>query len=169
MHFYAYALIDPRDNKPFYIGKGQRYRYKYHFREARNTDKNSKKLQKIRKIESLGLEVIVKKLIENVSDFVAKEVEMFVIAECLNFGVDLCNETMGGEGSVGYKHSAESLAKISKSQKGKVVSEETKRKISEYVKKNNPMHRPEVVAKISGEKSHFYGKNPHLKEKVNAV
>ena len=169
MNFYAYALIDPRDNKPFYIGKGQRYRYKYHFREARNTDKNSKKLQKIRKIESLGLEVIVKKLIENVSDSVAKEVEMFVIAECLSFGVDLCNETMGGEGSVGYKHSPEAIAKISKSQKGKVVSEETKQKIREYVKNNNPMHRPEVAAKISGANSHFYGKKPYNKGKKNVI
>jgi hypothetical protein len=169
MHFYAYALIDPRDNKPFYIGKGQRYRYKYHFREARNTTKNSKKLQKIRKIESLGLEVIVKKLIENVSDSVAKEVEMFVIAECLNFGVNLCNETMGGEGSVGYKHSKESLAKISASQKGKKVSEETRKKISDYVKKNNPMHKPEVVAKISGSNSHFYGRNTNKTGKLNVI
>lgn len=167
MHFYAYALIDPRNNRPFYIGKGQGYRYNCHFREAKNTNKNSKKLQKIRKIESLGLKVIVKKLIENVSDTVAKEVEMFVIAECLDFGVDLCNETMGGEGSVGYKHSKESLAKISATQKGKKVSEETRKKISEYVKNNNPMHRPEVIAKRSGSNSHFYGKTPYNKGNKN--
>jgi len=167
LHYYAYALIDPRNNKPFYIGKGQRYRYNCHFREARNTTKNSKKLQKIRKIESLGLKVIVKKLIENVSDDVAKEVEMFVIEECLSFGIDLCNQTKGGEGSIGYKHSKESLEKISKSQKGKVVSEETKQKIREYVKNNNPMHRPEVVAKRSGANSHFYGKSPYNKKREN--
>lgn len=166
MHFYAYALIDPQTNLPFYIGKGQRYRYKYHFREARNTTKNSHKLQKIRKIEGLGLEVVVKKLIENVSDQVAKEVEQFVIAECLDFGVRLCNQTMGGEGSVGYKHSPEALIKISAAHKGKRVSEETKHKISAYVKENNPMHRPEVSAKLSGANSHFYGKTPYNKGKA---
>jgi len=166
MHFYAYALIDPRTNLPFYVGKGQRYRYKCHFREARNTTKNNRKLQKIRKIEGLGLTIVVKKLIENVSDSVAKEVEQFVISECISFGLNLCNETMGGEGSVGYKHSKESLAKISAAHKGKKVSDKTKQKIAEYVSKNNPMHKPEVVAKLSGENSHFYGKTPYNKGKA---
>lgn len=34
MQFYVYALIDPKTNKPFYIGKGKDDRIKQHFSEA---------------------------------------------------------------------------------------------------------------------------------------
>jgi hypothetical protein len=34
MQYYVYALIDPRDNKPFYIGKGKDRRVQSHFKEA---------------------------------------------------------------------------------------------------------------------------------------
>jgi len=33
--FYVYALIDPRNNKPFYVGKGKGERWKHHFRETK--------------------------------------------------------------------------------------------------------------------------------------
>ncbi len=34
MQYYVYALIDPRDNRPFYIGKGKDKRVKQHFVDA---------------------------------------------------------------------------------------------------------------------------------------
>lgn len=34
MQYYVYALIDPKNNMPFYIGKGKDKRLKQHFKEA---------------------------------------------------------------------------------------------------------------------------------------
>jgi len=60
--FYVYALLDPRKPgkyeyedicflyEPFYIGKGQYNRCNNHTRDAIKTNKNSHKLNKIRKI-----------------------------------------------------------------------------------------------------------------------
>jgi hypothetical protein len=54
--FYVYLLIDPRDGKPFYVGKGQDSRCFNHVEEARKTTADSTgdypKLRLIRQIES---------------------------------------------------------------------------------------------------------------------
>ena len=54
--FYVYALIDPRNNKPFYIGKGKGNRINQHEREAKS-NKFSHKLNVIRAIWADGLSV----------------------------------------------------------------------------------------------------------------
>jgi hypothetical protein len=52
--YYVYLLIDPRDNKPFYVGKGRGSRVMHHEAEAR-TGKISAKCSRIREIWSNGL------------------------------------------------------------------------------------------------------------------
>jgi hypothetical protein len=58
LHFYVYLLIDPRNEKPFYVGKGSGDRCFGHLDEARKTEKDSSrdypKLKKIREIEKDG-------------------------------------------------------------------------------------------------------------------
>ncbi len=62
--FYVYALIDPRDDKVFYIGKGTGNRVFSHEIESGKLNESEKqKLQKIREIEKDGL--YVKRLIIN--------------------------------------------------------------------------------------------------------
>ena len=62
--FYVYALIDPRDEKVFYIGKGTGNRVFSHELESEKMhDSERKKLQKIREIENNGF--FVKRLIVN--------------------------------------------------------------------------------------------------------
>lgn len=62
--FYVYALIDPRDDKVFYIGKGIGSRVFSHEVESEKSKKSEKKkLQKIREIERDGF--FVKRLIVN--------------------------------------------------------------------------------------------------------
>mgnify|MGYP001558540010 CR=1 FL=1 len=49
--FYVYRLVDPRDGKPFYIGKGSRNRINVHEREA-HAGGASLKCQRIREINA---------------------------------------------------------------------------------------------------------------------
>lgn len=158
LNCYTYMLIDPRDGLPFYIRKGKGRRCNSHVAEARNTTKNSAKLQKIRKIESLGLSVVVKTVEEGVSDADSQDFEMLLIAECKAHGIKLTNQTVGGEGASGYKHTAESLEKIKASQAGVPKPESQKKALAAYLLAN-PMHlRAGVKEKTSGENHWAYGK-----------
>lgn len=160
-HFYTYILSDPRNGLPFYVGKGQGRRIEHHFREAHTTQKNSYKLQKIRKIESLGLVVIVSKVEENVSDSEAQDFEKLIIAEARAKGIELTNMTDGGDGSAGYKHRPESLAKIGAAQRGVPKPDSQKVKLSAYLLQN-PIHLRDGVTAQSGENHWAYGKTGAL-------
>lgn len=56
--YYVYKLIDPRDNKIFYVGKGSGDRAYVH-QIFRDSNKNNHKDNKIRQIQSEGSDVIV--------------------------------------------------------------------------------------------------------------
>lgn len=138
---YVYTLTDPRNGMPFYVGKGHGKRCSAHLDEAKYYVKHkSKKLNKIRKLISLGMTPIIKKIEENVSDKQALEFEMFVIAEMRESGIVLTNMTDGGDGAQGYQHTEEYKQKMSKLQKGRVFSDETKQRMrkpkSEQGRKN---------------------------------
>jgi hypothetical protein len=55
--YYVYALVDPRTDKPFYIGKGKGGRVFSHEVEATASELGSEKLSKIRDIQSRGDEI----------------------------------------------------------------------------------------------------------------
>lgn len=57
LRYYVYALVDPRDSKIFYIGKGIGDRAFAHAREAAENDSQTDKLDKIRSILDSGLNV----------------------------------------------------------------------------------------------------------------
>lgn len=95
--FYVYALIDPRDNQAFYIGKGTGNRVFSHEAESGkslNSEKN--KLQKIQEIEQEGFSV--RRLIVNwgLSEAEAFAAEAALI-NLLNYlpGIQLTNEVAG--------------------------------------------------------------------------
>jgi hypothetical protein len=54
---YVYMLVDPRDNKIFYVGEGQGNRVFDHEQEAIESPKESDKLNQIREIHNDGLKV----------------------------------------------------------------------------------------------------------------
>ena len=62
--YYVYALLDPRDNQVFYIGKGIGNRvFSHELESGKETKSEKQKLQRIRSIESDGF--FVKRLIVN--------------------------------------------------------------------------------------------------------
>lgn len=84
--FYVYQLIDPRDDRVFYIGKGQRGRAWRHERNARNgdVDCNWARYHKIRAIVADGLTVTVN---------IVKEFD--IETEAYNFEEILIHSTSG--------------------------------------------------------------------------
>ena len=95
--FYVYALVDPRDESVFYIGKGTGNRIFSHELEYKKSDKFEKnKLMKIHEIENSGF--VIKRLIIN---WGLSEDEAFVaeasLINLLNFlpNMQLINEVSG--------------------------------------------------------------------------
>jgi hypothetical protein len=127
---YVYTLTDPRNGMPFYVGKGHGKRCEFHLDEAKYyKNRKSKKLNKIRKLLSLGMKPIITKVEENVTDAQAIDLECLIIAEMRDIGIPLTNMTDGGDGAKGYKHTEENKRLASERQKNRVMTEEHKQKM----------------------------------------
>lgn len=115
MQYYVYALIDPRTNTPFYIGKGKDNRVRQHFLEANeklddydidkifddellriNTDSNKGKLLKIKELHSNGYDFsdIARIIAKNLDETSALAIEAFLIKSIYGFD-NLTNLVMG--------------------------------------------------------------------------
>jgi hypothetical protein len=124
--YYVYSYLDPRkpgnykygeyefDHEPFYIGKGTKSRI---LRHLKNEKANPIKLNKIEKIRKEGLEPILKKIVDNISNEESLEIEKFLIKKIGRYikgEGPLTNYTEGGETYIGYKHQEEYLMKLKK-------------------------------------------------------
>ena len=79
---YVYALIDPRDEKPFYIGKGKGERCHHHVRDFKaGRLSNHRKVARIEDIVRSGHDVGVRILEAGLSDLDAVRLERRKIAE----------------------------------------------------------------------------------------
>jgi len=87
-NYYVYALIDPRDNEIFYIGKGKGDRYKEHLK-SNSKDKNPKKKQRIKEIKDDGYKLKIVKLIDYLLEEDAFKIEEIII---YNIGRKIFNE-----------------------------------------------------------------------------
>lgn len=129
--YYVYELIDPRNNIPFYVGKGTSKRMYYHFnRIKKNNIIHNKDLQrKLKELIKENLEPIYKKILETNSPEKAYNKEIKLIKEIGRN--NLCNWTDGGEGCYGRKLSEETKLKIKLARTGKKHSQKTIKKIKE--------------------------------------
>lgn len=92
---YVYALIDPRDKKAFYIGKGGGTRMFDHVEEAETNGGRSEKLERIKGIHASGNEVEYVILRHGLSSEEALTVEAVLIDFIRYFGGDLANLVAG--------------------------------------------------------------------------
>lgn len=100
--FYIYAYIDPRNNLPFYIGKGKDDRKFDHLNENSSKKENREKYKIIAELKSLGLSPIIEELESNIVDeFIAYNREDFYILSYGRKGIEpdgiLTNKTIGGK------------------------------------------------------------------------
>lgn len=79
LKFYVYALVDPRDKRIFYVGKGVGDRVYMHAEASLDESYESLKLSKIRDIHNAGLEVKYYILRHNLTEQEAYLVESVVI------------------------------------------------------------------------------------------
>jgi hypothetical protein len=79
MNYYVYALIDPRNNLPFYIGKGKNNRCYDHLKETKETTKNIRKYYKIQYLKENCYDIPVIKLYKNLDEETAYYMEEVLI------------------------------------------------------------------------------------------
>jgi hypothetical protein len=163
--YYVYVYLDPRkpgkfnydefsfDYEPFYIGKGTKSRM---LRHLKNENINPIKVNKIKKIRSSGLEPLVKKIVENISNEESLEIEKRLIKTigryCKNQG-PLTNYSEGGETFIGYKHQEDYIETLYKpvikyDMDGNFIEEY--KSIKEAGEKNNI--QPQTMSQICGSK-----------------
>lgn len=100
--YYIYAYIDPRNNLPFYIGKGKGSRKLNHLKETDNKTENRDKLSVIKELQSLNLSPVIIELETGIeSELLAYNREDFYILKYGRKGFEqggiLTNKTIGGK------------------------------------------------------------------------
>ena len=122
--FYVYLLIDPFNNRPFYIGKGKGDRAFAHTKGWANY--NEDKLNYIKSIRMLGQEPEVRFLKTNLTSSEALRIENFLIER---FSFCLINKKSIPPDKTGVLLTDDHKSKISKALSGRTLTQEHKQKI----------------------------------------
>lgn len=157
--YYIYALVDPVNRMPFYIGKGKGSRCYDHLNGADKS--NKKKVHMIKTIRSLNLEPEIHFIAENIdNESYAYNLEFCIIKNSHLFGLKLTNRvgidmrppcrkgakmsddvkkkiSMSLTGRPGKPLSIDAKLKISAANRGKIISSQTRDKISSTLKSKN--------------------------------
>ncbi len=135
--YYVYALVDPRTNQPFYIGKGKRYksgneRAEVHLTPAHKA--NRFKRARIDEIRTDGIEPKIEYIERNMDETSAYELEVSLIDKYgrIKTGGILTNIARDRRppGMAGKRHSQETRDEYSRSRKGRTHRESTKQLMS---------------------------------------
>ena len=118
MSYYVYLLINPENKKPFYVGKGKRNRIKRHFNNYTSVNRNKSEIIDKLKDNGYNFDQCSKKLVKNLENGQALELEKFLIKE---IGINnLTNITSGGTKTPDLKGTNHPSTKLSKKQVEKI-------------------------------------------------
>jgi group I intron endonuclease len=154
--YYVYIYTHPETRVPFYVGKGTGMRMYKHLSETYGNTENKKKYAVIKSIRNKGMEPIVEKVIDGVSEETAYDVEAHLIASYGRLGIDqdgiLTNICVDNRPpcSKGIKRTAKQKEHASKVKRGALNPMYGKKATAEHRLKNSLARR--------GENNHFYGK-----------
>ena len=175
---YVYVYLDTRkpgkfvyhdlefNYEPFYVGKGYGDRYINHLNEKKIVNRH--KSGKINKIKKVGLLPKIVFICDCVSDDFAKSVEISTISKIGRHpNGPLTNLTDGGDGTLGFHRSEESIDKQIKSTLSndlwieKMKSAEFAAGVSQRMKEyySNDENRKLISERQSGNGNSMYGKN----------
>ena len=139
--FYIYHYIDPRDNLPFYVGKGSGNRMLDHLYETESNTENRHKFYRIQYLKNAGLLPIITKIRENITnEGDAYNIETEEILKYGRIGYEkdgiLTNVCLGSRppSPKGKVKSTLHRQRLSKSHTGKIVSDATRKKNSDITK-----------------------------------
>ena len=158
MEHYVYALIDPINKVPFYIGKGKGDRCYAHFKGYANYNQN--KLNYINNIKKLGFEPKVYKIIENLSNKNSLKIESTLISYYKEY---LTNKDIVIPDRTGSKLSDRQKQILRSKNLGKKLTEQHKRKIGD-ANKHIPNYEINSVYVDTSTKRNEGSKNPNSKK-----
>lgn len=153
--YYVYEIVDPRDDKVFYVGKGQDKRMYIHFNRVKSGHElNNKHLtNKLKQLLTENLKPIYNKVFESNDEYEAfgKEIELIAFYNKSN----LCNLTDGGEGQSGRIPSKQTIEKIRNKAIERCKSIEYRKMISEKTKEamDEPKFKEEFLKRVKSEDS----------------
>jgi hypothetical protein len=108
--YYVYEHTRNDTNQIFYVGKGK-------VGSRRSKTRNGRNQYWHNVVNKAGF-TAHKKIVEIIDEELSFLIEIERISQLRELGFKLCNLTDGGDGTSGYKHTKEGLAKMSESQIG---------------------------------------------------
>lgn len=163
--YYVYHLVNPTTGMPFYVGKGKNRRCYQHLSDTMKTTRNKRLTGHIIKLRTKGIEPVILKVQENMTEKYAYDLEELEIRKYGRIGYDeggilfnfyLANKPAPKYGELnpfyGRTHSEETKKIMSEKHKGKTHSKEAREKISKTHKgvPKSEEHRRKIGDKSRG-------------------
>jgi hypothetical protein len=158
MEHYVYALIDPINKVPFYIGKGKGDRCNAHLKGYANY--NEEKLNYIHNIRELGFEPIVYKINEKLSNQNSLKIEAALISYYREY---LTNKDIVVPDRTGSKLTENHKEKLRIKNLNKKLTDQHKRKIGD-ANKHIPNYKINNIYVDTSTKRNEGSKNPNSKK-----
>ena len=117
--YYVYQHTRLDENLVFYVGKGK---------NNRHSEKNNRNRYWHNVVNKAGFTSQI--LYGNLDEELSLLIEMELIDKYKKLGIKLVNITSGGEGVSGLKHSSDAKKKMSEKAKGKIITNDTRTKLS---------------------------------------
>ena len=171
--YYVYELVDPRNNQPFYVGKGKGRRAKTHLWETPET-RNEHKENKIAAIRHEGLEPSIKYVVENIKDEeLAYDIETALIKRYGRKGYDkdgiLTNICEDARPPNHKGKTYEQIYGVERAKEQRELRARLQKERGGYGPKKHSMNTRKILSqKSSGQNNAMYGKthSQETKEKI---